>query len=149
MHDSDALATHLAALPDFWTHWGFIPWHDGPFAGVARTQRFIKGGLIGCVAEYHAWEAILWTPGSEEARQELWKKRSPMPEVITQRFLFLLPAPRPERRIRSFCFGLRGYLEFYAYYPGSTSHNRVQDLAGLVDLALKLRNPLSPSPLFA
>ena len=149
MDDSGVLAIHLAALPDFWTHWGFTPWHEGPFAGVARTQRFVKDGLIGSVAEYRAWEAILWNPGNEEARRDLWKKRSPMPEAITQRFLFLLPSPWPERKIRSYCFGLRGYLEFYAYYPGSTGHRRVQDLAGLVDLALKLQSPLSPSALFA
>jgi hypothetical protein len=61
-----------------------------------------------------------------------------MPDIISQRFLFLLESPWTERRIRSFTLGLRGYVEFYAYYPGSDFHPRAKDLTGLVDLGMNL-----------
>lgn len=136
----------LGGLQNFWNHWGFTLWSLPPFAGVCRVQRFIKNGFLGKIAEYQAWEAIVWQCGSQDARNLLWKNSKPMPEVLTQRFLFLVPDPWPERRIRSFFFGLRGYLEFYAYDPRPfppdcrtcMGHPKVQDLTGLVDLAVGL-----------
>ena len=140
------LTVRLASLHGFWNHWGFEPWSAPPFAGVCRVQRFVKSGFLGSIAEYKAWEAIVWECGNAEERKSLWKQRAPMPEVLTQRYLFLLPEPWAERRIRSFFFGLRGYLEFYAYNPilledgcpACLGHPKVQDLTGLVDLAVSL-----------
>ena len=133
------MAEHLSSLHQFWEHWGFSPWQSLPFAGVARRQRFVKDGILGSVAEYGAWEAIVWRSGSQADRNALWKALSPLPEVITQRFLFLLPDPWPERRIRSFLLGFRGYAEFYAYHPDKPGHPKVRDLTGLIDLALTLQ----------
>ena len=90
---------------------------------------------MGPVAEYSAWEAIVWAPGTTEERENLWRSCVPLPDTITQRFLFLLENPWTKRRIRSFALGFRGFLEFYAYWPGADSHPKVRDLTGLVDLA--------------
>jgi len=130
--------TALGELHDFWAHWGFESWSEPPFFGVSRRQRFVKSGLLGKVAEFSAWDGIVWTSATDEERVRLWRSRRPMPDIITQRFLFLLESPWTERRIRSFLLGIRGYVEFYAYYPGSDFHPRVKDLTGLVDLGMDL-----------
>jgi len=130
--------TALGGLHDFWAHWGFEPWSESPFIGVSRRQRFVKSGLLGKVAEFYAWDGIVWVSATDEERAGLWYSRKAMPDIITQRFLFLLENPWAERRIRSFLLGFRGYVEFYAYYPGSNFHPRVKDLTGLVDLGMNL-----------
>ncbi|MDR1709263.1 MAG: hypothetical protein LBS70_06035 [Candidatus Accumulibacter sp.] len=128
----------MGSFPDFWRHWGFEPWAEAPFAGVSRRQRFVKSGLLGRVAEFFAWDFIVWSSGTEEDRKTLWEKRGPMPEIISQRFLFLLEKPWNERRMRSFSLGFQGYLEFFAYCPGSAGHAKAKDLTGLVDLCCGL-----------
>lgn len=130
----------LAGLNEFWGYWGFDPWSDGVLAGAVRRQRFVKDGFLGPIAEYGALDYIVWSCGDERDRAGLWRDVKPLPEVMTQRFLFLLPEPWPERRIRSFLFGFRGYVEFYAYWPVSQSppnKNLPRDLTGLIDLALQ------------
>jgi hypothetical protein len=128
----------LAPLSGFWEYWGFEPWHRPPLAGVSRRQRFVKSGILGKVAEYHAWECIVWDCGEQRDREGLWKSCAPMPDVLTQRFLFLRPDPVPGRRVRSFLLGFAGYLEFYEYWPGLGAEEKVRDLTGLVDLGLGL-----------
>jgi len=130
--------TALGELHDFWAYWGFCPWNEPPFTGVSRSQNFIKSGLLGKVAEFHAWDCIVWDAGTDEERAKLWHSRKPMPDIMTQRFLFLLPKPWADRRIRSFALGFRGYVEFFAYYPGSDFHPQIKDLTGLVDHGMKL-----------
>ena len=139
----------LAASTGLWQHWGFEPWNWGPLAGVGRRQSFVKDGFLGRIAEYGAWDYIVWEPGDFDDRRALWAECRPRPEIMTQRFLFLTPETWPGRRIKSFWLGFRGYLEFYAYWPGQTrpaDDNLAADLTGLVDLALKpLTDPaLSP-----
>jgi len=138
MSEGKVPLTDLGELHDFWAHWGFESWSEPPFAGVSRRQRFVKSGLLGKVAEFHAWDGIVWASATDEERARLWHSRKPMSDIITQRFLFLLESPWTERRIRSFFLGFGGYVEFYAYYPGSNFHPRVQDLTGLVDLGMNL-----------
>jgi hypothetical protein len=104
---------------------------------VARKQRFTKDGILGGVAEYHAWDYILWSTGSAAEREQLWRSLAPLPDVMTQRFLFLLDTPWPTRRIRSFWLGARGYVEFYAYWPGVSPREDPVDLTGLVHLAMR------------
>ncbi len=133
-----SLADTLASRHDFWEYWGFEPWQSGPFVGVSRKQRFVKDGILGPVAEYKAWEAIVWAPGTAEEREALWRRCAPLPETMTQRFLFLLDEPWTTRRIRSFALGFRGFLEFYAYWPAASVHPKARDLAGLIDLALTI-----------
>jgi len=137
MHGAVSCAA-LAQLSDFWSHWGFEPWDRPPFGGVHRRQRFVKGGILGKVAEFHALDHIIWTTVNDEDLAWLWRESKAMPDIMTQRYLFLRENAWPERRLRSFAFGLFGYLEFYAYWPGLKSHARAKDLSGLVDLGLDL-----------
>jgi len=138
--NKDRLLEIIRPKTDFWNHWGFGPWHFGELAGVARRQHFVKDGFLGRIAEYGAWDHIIWTCGGAEERERLWHELKPQPDIMTQRFLFLRPDPRPGRRIKSFWFGLRGYAEFYEYWPvdgTSTRRDIPPDLSGLVELALK------------
>ena len=128
----------LETLQDFWSHWGFEPWNEPPFAGVSRRQRFVKSGILGKVAEFQAWDCIVWNTGTGEERARLWDSRQPLPDTMTQRFLFVLENPWTDRRVRSFALGFKGYMEFFAYYPGSRGHPKIKDLTGLVDLGMKL-----------
>jgi hypothetical protein len=128
----------LAKLSDFWDYWGFEPWSRPPFEGVRRLQRFVKSGLLGTVAEFHALDHIVWTDAGAEELTQLWNDSKPLPDIMTQRYLFLREDAWPERRLRSFSFGFLGYLEFYAYWPGLESHVKAKDLSGLVDLGLDL-----------
>lgn len=130
----------LAPLDRFWDHWGFEPWSLGPFTGVAREQRFVKDGFLGPIAEYRAWDCVVWDAGTEEDREDLWRAVRPLPEIMTQRFVFLLENPWMERRIRSFSLGFRGYVEFYAYRPdgaGGSGTPGVKDLTDLVDMGVR------------
>lgn len=135
------ICPRLAGQKDFWAHWGFVSWCREPFEGVARSQRFVKDGLLGPLAEYRAWEAIVWSCGSEKDRETLWHSLVPMPDVLTQRFLFVLDDPRQDRRIRSFWMGVRGYAEFFCWRPGVEADEKVRDLTGLIELALALERP--------
>jgi len=129
----------LAVVPDFWEYWGFIPWQHGCFKGVAREQHFIKRGFLGPIAEYGAWEAIVWECGSQGERDVLWNSCKSIPEVMTQRYLFLLEDPWTGRKIRSLAWGFKGYVEYYSYWPGFTGDKMIKDLTGLVDLALAIK----------
>lgn len=137
----------LPGLTEFWEHWGFKPWNRGALSGVARKQHFVKDGFLGRIAEYDAWDYIIWSPGSAEEREELWQSLAPLPDVMTQRFLFLLEEnPWKKRRIRAFTFGFRGFAEYYAYWPEAwlhpddpvSSQKEPQDLTGLVRLGMRL-----------
>ncbi len=140
-HSLVLIGDYLAQCDAFWDHWGFEPWEMGPLAGVSRRQRFIKDGFLGPIAEYHAWDCIVWQPGTGEDRKNLWDSMRPLEDDMTQRLLILLVNPRPARRIKSFALGFKGYVEFYAYWPspeGGTSAKEVKDLADLVDMGLRL-----------
>lgn len=137
----EQIGDHLAHIDDFWDHWGFEPWTLGPLAGVSRAQHFIKDGFLGRIAEYRAWDCIVWRAGDGGDREKLWNAVRPLNDVMTQRFLFLVHDPWPQRRIKSFFWGFKGYLEFYAYCPtpeGGTSAREIRDLADLVDMGLRL-----------
>lgn len=138
---ADELKNFLAGQSGLWAHWGFEPWADGRLNGVARRQHFVKDGFIGRIAEYAAWDYIVWEPGAADDRERLWREARPRPQVMTQRFLFLTPEVWPKRRIKSFRLGFGGYLEFYAYWPGGEGEAKgpgePADLTGLVDLALR------------
>lgn len=139
--DVEEIGRLLASLDEFWEHWGFKPWSMGPFSGVSRVQRFVKEGILGPVAEYQAWDCIVWGSGTEEDRENLWKTLRPLEEIMTQRFVFIVPEPWDDRRIKSFFAGFKGYVEFYAYFPrpeGGLGTKEVKDLTGLVDMGIRL-----------
>lgn len=135
------LVERLEATPALWTHWGFESWSQGPLTGVFRRQLFIKGGILGRIAEYGARDYIIWHCGSPEDREQLWRNLKPLPEIMTQRVLFVRRDERPARRIKSFWFGFRGYLEFFSYWPGDDLkiNPAPADLTGLVELALNVK----------
>ncbi len=138
----------LAAVSAFWAHWGFQPWRRENLAGVARRQHLVKDGFLGRIAEYGAWDYIVWEAGRAEDREALFRSLAPRPEIMTQRFLFVMPDPAPERRVKSFWLGFRGYAELYAYWPpGPAGRGAPPDLTGLVELALQCpgRDP-NPAP---
>ncbi|UQZ88906.1 hypothetical protein C4J81_06730 [Deltaproteobacteria bacterium Smac51] len=133
---SEEISRKLSASPALWAHWGFEPWRDGALGGVFRPQHFVKDGFLGRIAEYGARDCIIWETGGESDRQRLWESIKPIPEVMTQRFLFILPEPWPKRRIKSFWLGFKGYLEFYAWWPEAETA-APPDLTGLVKLGLR------------
>ena len=137
----EELGNILEPLDEFWEHWGFEPWEMGPFTGVSRLQHFRKDGILGPIAEYQAWDCIVWEPGTEEEREHLWRTMRPLEDVMTQRFVFLVDNPWTTRRIKSFYAGLKGYVEFYAYFPtrdGGLGTTEVRDLTDLVDMGIRL-----------
>ncbi len=131
----------LEPLGDFWLHWGFAPWEAGPLTGVARMQHFVKDGFLARIAEYRAWDCIVWNSGTKNDREGLWRAIRPLQDVMTQRFVFIVPDPWTTRRIKSFYAGLRGYAEFHAYLPtadGGRGTTGIKDLTGLIDMSLRL-----------
>jgi len=135
----DYLAKMMEHDMGLWGYWGFEPWHLGAMSGVRRRVAFVKPALIGEVARYYAIDTIVWVTASEAARENLWTSTRPAEDVMTQRFLFLVDDEKPQCRIKSFLFGIKGYKELYTYWPGKQMHRRLQDLAPLVDKALALR----------
>ncbi|MDR1359393.1 MAG: hypothetical protein LBJ82_00280 [Deltaproteobacteria bacterium] len=146
---SDLQQTPFAALgrlQEFWEHWGFALWSYPPFAGVSRRQHFVKSGILGRIAEFKAMDYIVLDGGTEEDREDLWRNCRPLPDIMTQRFLFVLENPWPGRRIRSFVWGFKGYLEFYAYKPGGENIDKIQDLTGLIELGFGLLRKTAHAP---
>jgi hypothetical protein len=125
----------LAESMEMWTYLGFEPWEhhasEAWMTGVRRRVTLVKSSVIGVIAKYYAWDYVVWS--HENAAAYLFKKWEPMPDVVTQRFL-LMGAP-PKRRSRSFCLGLKGFLEIYGYTPGDDFHPKVKDLIPAVDMA--------------
>ncbi len=123
---------------ELWRYWGFAPWSWLGMCGVTRLVTFLKPALLGDVAKYYAMDTVVWHENSPEDRERLWEAVAPKEDVMTQRFLFLEKRATPLCRIRSFWFGLRGYLEFHSYWPGAGCDSRVKDIAPLVDRAIEL-----------
>lgn len=134
----NTFSQQLLSRQDLWSHWGFAPWAANGMAGVFRRQHFVKDGFLGRIAEYMALDYIVWDCGTAELRRSLWHSLKPLPEIMTQRFLFIMEEERPVRQVRSFCLGFRGYAEFFTYWPEkpSAGNPAPPDLTGLVDLAV-------------
>lgn len=131
----------LADNMEMWTYLGFEPWrHSGKglFAmeGLSRKITMIKSSLLGPVAKYYAWDYIVWKHRGDEDVQYVMKDWKPMPDVMTQRFLFI-GVPSRKRRAKGFWLGFKGFLEIYSYIPGEAPHPKVKDLIPPVDLAWK------------
>lgn len=139
-------AERLAGLTDFWASWGFKPWAQNALAGVARKQRVVPDPVLGRAGEYVVWDYIVWSPGTEQEREELWRTLNPLPGVSRQRFLFLLEKPWPKGRTRAFFLGARGGVEFHAYWPEPLGRPdepvesliEPRDLTSLIRLGLRL-----------
>ena len=124
----------LAENEALWRHLGFEPWEHRDMRGVARKITMRKTSILGPVATYYAWDYLVWRHEGERAGTYLLKEWTPLPDVVMQRFL-LIGLPGSERKIRSFCFGFKGFLEVYTYTPGGAHHKRVKDLVPPIELA--------------
>ena len=125
-----------------WTYLGFEPWEHKEMQGVCRKITLIKSGLLGKVAEYYAWDYIVWRHQEKRDIEYLFKEWLPMSDVVTQRFMFV-GTLWPRRKARSYCCGLKGFLEVYAYMPGEPYHPKIKDIVPPVDFAL---NPEKDNP---
>lgn len=141
----DSLVKIMEYDMGLWDYWGFKPWNLGAMSGVKRKVAFVKPALLGEVARYYAVDTIVWCLTSETERENLWNSASPIEDVMTQRFLFLVDLEPPLHRIKSFLFGFRGYKEFHSYWPGRQCHKRLNDLAPLVDKAIALHKGVGKS----
>ncbi|MDI9370595.1 MAG: hypothetical protein QM446_06725 [Synergistota bacterium] len=131
----------LDLASDLWEYWGFTPWNDRGMRGVYRRVTFVKNALIGEVCRYYADDYIVWEHHGRTDRELVLRTSRPQPELMTQRFLFVdQHASGDKERIRSFLWGLRGYVEVHSYTPGGHYPKSMKDLAPLVDRALELIN---------
>ena len=123
----------LAGADALWCHWGFEPWSLDGMAGVSRRVTCAKSALLGDVARYYAYDYIVWTHHGEADCQRVYETWRPAADVMMHRFVFVTDAvARPVRR-RSFLFGLRGYLEVYAYAIGGKGSRGIRDLTPLIN----------------
>lgn len=119
-------------VPEYWHHWGFEPWCQGDLAGIRRRVTMRKGGLLGDVARYLAWDYILWEHRGAGSAEGILRAAQPLPEVMTQRYV-LVGAEEAPFLLRSFWWGFRGFVEVLRYRPGGRGHRKFADLTGLVD----------------
>ncbi|NLL37189.1 MAG: hypothetical protein GX256_06670 [Fretibacterium sp.] len=124
----------LSESGEMWSHLGFEPWQHQGMQGVSRKITMKKTSFLGPVAVYYAWDYILWHHAGQHDVDYLLTRWAPLPDVVTQRFV-LIGLSEPQRKVRSFCFGFRGFLEIYAYTPGEAHHKRIRDLTPAVDFA--------------
>lgn len=118
--------------PEYWAHWGFEPWTMQELQGVRRKVLMRKGGLLGDVARYVAWDYVLWRHRGASSAEEILRTAQPLPEVMTQRYVLVGDEEAPFR-LRSFWWGFRGFVEVLRYCPGGRGHRKFADLTGLVD----------------
>ncbi|MDR1732529.1 MAG: hypothetical protein LBR61_10610 [Synergistaceae bacterium] len=127
----------LARNSEMWTYLGFTPWEQGSMQGVSRQITMVKGSLMLPIAKYYAWDYIVWLHRDGPDIEWLLREWKPLPDVVTQRFLLVGGSGSDKRRVKSFAFGFRGFLEIYSYTPGGPYHPKVKDLIPPVDLAWK------------
>ncbi|MDR1873957.1 MAG: hypothetical protein LBQ90_02935 [Synergistaceae bacterium] len=125
----------LAESGEMWTYLGFEPWAQGDMRGVARQITMVKGSLMLPIAKYYAWDYIVWRYRDKTDVDRVMREWRPLPDVVTQRFLFIGGPSSKKRLAKSFWLGLRGFLEVYFYTPGGDCHPKVRDLIPAVNMA--------------
>ncbi|MDR1516044.1 MAG: hypothetical protein LBS45_10130 [Synergistaceae bacterium] len=139
--DRTEMAKAMENDMDLWKYWGFEPWKRFDMKGVTRRVTFLKPALIGDVAKFYAEDTIIWMDGGCR-RDDLWASGEAKEDVVTQRFLFVENREPPMYRIKSFLWGLKGYIEFHSCWPGMKYDRKLKDIAPLLDMALKIyQNP--------
>ncbi|HOO64971.1 MAG TPA: hypothetical protein PK364_13795 [Synergistaceae bacterium] len=125
--------THIyQSIPEFWGHWGFEPWQWKDLEGVWRRVDFKKSSLLGQVALYYSYDFIVWKHQGLLSKDFLLQHRKWEPDLMTQRFLLLGHERDPRPWIRSFFWGIRGFVEVFQYSPGEKGHRKFRDLTDLV-----------------
>lgn len=124
-----------AELDEYWKHWGFSPFCSQELEGVSRRVTFSKGALLGEVARYYSHDTILWKHSGEETACALLRDARPLEDVMTQRFVLLVETGEGRPRVRSFCFGFRGFVEVLLYRAEGKAYRKFRDLTDLIDAA--------------
>jgi hypothetical protein len=120
-----------------WKYWGFEPWESFGMTGVTRRVTFLKPALIGDVAKFYAEDTIIWAE-SGDRRDDLWNTAEAKEDVMTQRFVFVEEREPALFMIKSFFWGIKGYLEFHTCWPGRKCDKRLKDIVPLLDRALEI-----------
>ncbi|MDD2206206.1 MAG: hypothetical protein WCQ97_00490 [Aminobacterium sp.] len=123
---------------DFWTYWGFEPWSHNLMRGVYRKVTFVKDSLLGEVGKYYAYDYIVWSHQGRHDAEYILSTWKPIPEVMTQRFLFIEEISSFPKKVKMFFFGLKGFIEVYSYVPGTKWNPKIKDLAPLVNKAREI-----------
>lgn len=118
----------------YWDDWRFEPWSDGTASGLYRRADFIKASLVGEVGRYAADDYIVWRY-EEGDIERIFRAARPEPGLMLQRYLFVRPEGKLERKSRSFCLGFKGFVDVWLYTPKSPTNRRLRDLSQLVDVA--------------
>lgn len=126
----------LSRCDEMWRYLGFEPWEGLGMQGVSRKITLVKDSLMGPVAKYYAWDYIVWTYRGDPDIERLFKEWKPLPDVVTQRFIFV-GTEKPRRRAKMFWLGLKGFLELYGYVPGKDYHPKIKDLVPPIDKGLE------------
>lgn len=132
----------LGKMMDFWSHAGFEPWKHEEMKGAFRQVTFVKNSLIGEIAKYYAYDYVVWTHRGEPDGDYILKNWKSLKDTMIQRFIFLEDNASEKRRVRSFLFGFKGYLEVYHYNVNGSYDKKFRDLVPIIDKAMELaRDP--------
>lgn len=121
----------------YWDEWRFLPWSDGAASGLYRRADFIKAGLFGEVGRYQADDYIVWRYEDDDV-ERLFRSSRPAKDLMLSRYVFV----RPEGgatvfKNKSFCLGLKGFVEVYLYSPLAKRPKQIADLGYLVDASYR------------
>ncbi|ADE57570.1 MULTISPECIES: hypothetical protein [Aminobacterium] len=125
---------------DLWTYWGFEPWSYKQMKGVSRKITFVKDSFLGEVGRYYAYDYVVWAHQGVRDAADIFSTWKPLPDVMTQRFLFIEQIPTFKKKVKTFFWGFRGFLEVYSYVPGAVWDPKIKDLAPLVNKAKDMVN---------
>ncbi|HCA40445.1 MAG TPA: hypothetical protein DEP01_02340 [Aminobacterium sp.] len=132
----------IGKASDLWTYWGFESWSFDHMQGVSRRVTFVKDSILGEIGRYYAYDFVIWIHNGCTDAEYIFANWEPLPDVMTQRFVFLEPFPSFDKKIKTFFWGFKGYLELYSYTPLAPWNSKIKDLAPLVNKAQELEGSL-------
>ncbi|MDY6029041.1 MAG: hypothetical protein SPI71_02115 [Acidaminococcaceae bacterium] len=110
---------------------GFVPWQGGGMEGFHRHIDFVKDCLAGEIGRYSADDYIIMSHAGKASEQWLKQNWQSKEDVMQHRFL-LVDSDHSELLIKSYWFGLRGWLQILHYRKGD-KEKRFDDLIYLVE----------------
>jgi hypothetical protein len=127
----------LKELKHYWEYVGFSYWQAQGMEGVYRRTTFVKDGMIGKVAEFHADDYILWTHRGLLDEEMIFKQWKAETDVMKHRFLLLSAESGRSPRSKSLWLGLGGFVEVMRFRVGSSVPAKFKDLVFFVDKGLE------------
>lgn len=122
---------NMAECEKYLSGYGFEPWQCGGMQGWYRHTDFIKDCIAGEIARYSADDYIVAVHNGKESENWLKNNWQAKNDVIKHRFL-LLDSEFSELYVKSYWFGIRGWLEVLHYRKGDQS-KRFTDLIYLAE----------------